>query len=546
MRLSVLVSLLAATALLLAGSGCNKSSSAGSGATDTDTDADTDADTDVDLDTDSDTDSDTDTDTDTDTGTDTGSDTVEGCGDKESELEWVKEISAVFEVTVHHMDWIPNGEFFLVGWYQDYATFGQGESNETTLGPAGWMASYVAKYDADGSLVWVKTITELEVQNTAYGVAALPSGEVFVTGDYRGPAVFGPGDPNETVLDGEPDDDDAYLAKYDADGALLWVERIGGANGTDWATAPAALPDGSSLVTGMFEAEQAVFGAGQPGEVVLNLIGWSDMYLARYLADGTLDWVQHAGGTSHDIGFDVAVLGDDTVLVTGDTYGDATFDIGGPNETTVTGSGTPTLLIAAYELDGSFDWVRSPGMGSGQDIEPVGGDAALVVGFFEETVVFGEGESNETELTSFGFRDAFVAKYESHGTLAWARHVAGGPEYVYAGAVSLFSDDSYVVAGSFEETVELEPGVEDGCTLMSTEDMDAWVARYSEDGAFHWGFGLHGEQDQFAGAVEVTADEGVLVAGRFGETVVFGLGGPEETELVAPGYACVFLAQYAP
>lgn len=518
---------------------CHKSSSSGGDDTDTGTDAD--SDTDVDTDSDSDIDSDTDTDTDT----DTGSDTVEGCGDKESELEWAKAISGS-SVVVHHMDWIPSGEFFLVGWFQNYVTFGQGEPNETTLGPAGWMASYVAKYDADGSLAWVEEITEAEVQNTPYGVAALPSGEVFVTGDYRGPAVFGPGDANETVLDGEPDDDDAYLAKYDADGALLWVERIGGANGTDWATAPAALPDGSALVTGSFEAEQAVFGAGQPGEVVLNLIGWNDMYLARYLADGTLDWVQHAGGASHDIGFDVAVLGDDTVLVTGEFYGDATFDIDGPSETTVPASGAPTLFVAAYELDGSFDWVRSPGMGTGYDIEPLGSDQALVVGLFENTVVFGEGEANETELISLGFRDAFAAKYESHGALVWARHIAGGPETDGGLGVSLFADGSYVVAGAFEETVELEPGVDGGCTLVSAGDQDAWIARYSDDGTFHWGFGLGAEHTDWAEAVEVTLDGSVLVTGEFSDTVVFGEGGPEETELMANVGWNVFLAQYEP
>jgi hypothetical protein len=77
-----LIPLLAALALLIAGSGCHRSSSGGSGSTDTDTDGGTD--TDIDVDTDTDTDADTDTDTDTDTGT--GTDTDTGTGECDTDV----------------------------------------------------------------------------------------------------------------------------------------------------------------------------------------------------------------------------------------------------------------------------------------------------------------------------------------------------------------------------------------------------------------------------------------------------------------------------
>jgi hypothetical protein len=541
-----LLPLLLALALLQA---CQKSSSSGDGSADADTDGD--ADTDTDTDTDSDTDSDVDTDTDTDSDTDTGSDTnvAQGCGDKGAELEWVTKASSTPGVNARHMDQIPTGEIYVVGFFQETALFGEGEANETVLGPADWIynISYLAKYNADGTLVWAKAITALDVHNIVYGVSALPSGEVFVCGDYRGPAVFGPGDPNETLLYGDPeDDDDAYVAKYDADGALLWAKRIGGVDGSDWATAVTALPDGGALVTGDVGAPQAIFGGGEPGEVILDTLGEGDIYLARYAADGTFEWVQHAGSGSFDHAFGVDLLGDDSVFVTGDSYAQITFDIGGPDETVVPYPGGIALLIAAFDLDGTFSWAVSPGQGTGHGIAPVGTDKGLVVGVFRDNPLFGEGDESETELTAFGERDTFAALYESHGALVWARHVAGGPADVAAGDVSMFSDGSYVVAGVFEEAAELEPGLDGGCTLESSGANDAWVARYSADGVLGWGFRIGGEVYDQAAAVEVADDGCTIVAGYFWETVVFGEGGPEETEFVSAVADDMFLARYAP
>jgi len=41
-----------------------------------------------------------------------------------------------------------------------------------------------------------------------------------------------------------------------------------------------------------------------------------------------------------------------------------------------------------------------------------------VTGGFQDTAILGEGETNETSLTSAGEYDFFIAKYNADGTLA--------------------------------------------------------------------------------------------------------------------------------
>ena len=48
------------------------------------------------------------------------------------------------------------GNSYVTGNFEDTATFGAGEPNETTLTSAGSSDILVAKYDPSGALVWAK------------------------------------------------------------------------------------------------------------------------------------------------------------------------------------------------------------------------------------------------------------------------------------------------------------------------------------------------------------------------------------------------------
>jgi hypothetical protein len=113
--------------------------------------------------------------------------------------------------------------------------------------------------------------------------------------------------------------------------------------------------------------------------------------------------------------------------------------------------------------------------------------------------------------------------------------------------VAVFPDGSYVVSGKFWDTINLEPTIDAGCSLVSSGQKDAWVARYSLYSGLEWGFRLGGVLDDHSPSVLVTPEDAVLVSGYFRGPVIFGEGGLNETEIPgSPIGENVFLARYTP
>jgi len=146
----------------------------------------------------------------------------------------------------------------------------------------------------------------------------------------------------------------------------------------------------------------------------------------------TLDWAKQAGGPC--VGFcgggfhqgsAIAVDADGNTVVTGRIHGVATFGRGDENETTLTTEG-PNLFVAKYDLHGSLLWARQAlGDAQGQAIAVDAAGNSYVAGGFRFGVVF-------PGVTLFGpvsgVGDMFIAKYDAAGNFEWARQ--GGPDFV--------------------------------------------------------------------------------------------------------------------
>ena len=173
-----------------------------------------------------------------------------------------------------------SGNSFVTGSFQDPATFGPGETNETTLTSAGGSDIFVAKYDASGDLVWAKRAGGTSFES-GRGIAVDGSGTSYVTGFFDVSATFGPGETNETTL-ASAGSVDIYVAKYDASGDLVWAKRAGGPDPFgDSGRGIAVDGSGNSYVTGFFYG-LATFGPVETNETTLTSAGSADIFVAKY------------------------------------------------------------------------------------------------------------------------------------------------------------------------------------------------------------------------------------------------------------------------
>ncbi|MCX6645526.1 MAG: hypothetical protein NTY09_04090, partial [bacterium] len=302
-----------------------------------------------------------------------------------------------------------------------------------------------------GNLIWAKNAGGSDIDRGS-GITTLSDNSIVVTGQFRESAIFGRGEPNQTVLT-SAGFRDIFVARYNPDGTLAWAKRAGGSI-TDYGWGITTLSDDSTVVTGWFASNPIIFGEGEPNQTTLISEGLHDMFIARYNPDGTLAWVKNAGGPFHDGGNGITTLSDNSTVVTGSFRESAIFGKGEPNQTVLTSAGDCDVFVARYNPDGNLAWVKGVGgIGTdrGLEITVLSDDSTVVAGHFNNSATFGEGEPNETLLTSVGDTDAFVARYNPDGSLVWVISVEGGGSgWIMGNGITALSDDSTVVAGGFE------------------------------------------------------------------------------------------------
>jgi hypothetical protein len=312
---------------------------------------------------------------------------------------------------------------YVIGTYGGTVTFTSG----TTLTSTGSTDAFVAKYDTSGTVQWARSIGGTSA-DYGYGIATDSGGNVYVIGTYGGTVTFTSG----TTLT-STGSTDAFVAKYDTSGTVQWARGIGG-TGFDYGYGIATDTSGNVYVIGRYYGSTITFA---PGTTLTNVgVGSTDVFVAKYDTSGTVQWARSIGGTSDDIGGDIATDSDGNVYVIGRYYGSVTFAPG----TTLTGTDYTAAFVAKYDTSGTVQWASgiggtdvNSGMGddNGYGIATDSGGNVYVIGIYFGTVTFASGTT--LTGTDTGSYDAFVAKYSQPKYL----HINKGLE---VGTANLFVD----------------------------------------------------------------------------------------------------------
>ena len=238
------------------------------------------------------------------------------------------------------------GNVFVAGY-----TFNTGTSGDFT----------VAKFDPDGTRLWLRTINgTANGGDGAQSVAVDTQGNVLVAG---------------AIWNGRADWD-FTVAKFDPDGTLLWLRTINGpGDDDDVAESVAVDTDGNVIAAGY----------------ILNFWGW-DFTVMKFARDGSLLWERHLGGGPNDYAESVAV----------DTEGNV-FAAGVTDNTS-----PPHSMVAKFARDGTLLWQQIPE-------------------FSVRAFVAVDTEGNAFASGNGTGRDFTVAKFARDGTVLWQQVFNTGP-----------------------------------------------------------------------------------------------------------------------
>ena len=230
------------------------------------------------------------------------------------------------------------------------------------------------------------------------------------------------------------------------------------------------------------------------------------------------------GGGGHDDGISIATDHEGNVYVTGFFRNTAAF-----GDTTFSSSGDGDYFIVKYNASGIVQWARSSGgvdHDSGSGIAIDASSNIYVTGYFEGTVAFGD-----TSLTSGGFRDVFLVKYDSAGNEIWARR-GGGTGYDESYGIAMDSTGNVYVTGYIEGTASFGAN-----SVTSAGAQDIFLVKYNSAGTPEWA--RRGGSSALDIGFAVAANDGVYITGTFQNTATF-----QDTSLTSMGSEDIFIVKY--
>lgn len=397
------------------------------------------------------------------------------------------------------------------------------------LTSAGEKDVYVAKYAPDGSLIWAVRMgsasTERGEEGRAIDVDA--AGNVYVAGQFRATGDYGP-----FTLTPAGNGKDAWVAKLNSAGTVLWANRWGRAEAGDF---DGEIPQGLDLdAAGNVYVISTLF-AAQGGYDIL-----------KYSTNGALQWAKSIASNmsgSSDVVADAA----GNVFAVGGFDGTVDFDPNQPQKLVSDGPGAYSGFVLMLTTAGKFGWV-SPFVSQSQLVNgtwtygysyaqaiTLGPDGSVIVGgWYSNKVDFNPGSST-TNLSMGG--GGFLAKLTGTGALTWAKALerdATIPSSAYVYGLATDASGNIYATGSFYGTVDFNPGA-GVATRTSAGSSDTYVLKLTSAGNFAWAetFGGTGSDTGFGIAVDPSGV--VHVAGYFSATVDFDPDPLANFDLTAPG-----------
>jgi len=274
-----------------------------------------------------------------------------------------------------------------------------------------------------------------------------------------------------------------------------------GGSGSDFSYDVAVDTSGNMYITGEFSGT-ADFDPGS-GTANMTSVGNYDAYVVKLNSTGTYAWARQFGGSGNDDGGGVAIDASGNVYVTG--FSNETAFIGKLNA-----SGT---MIWTHQFGGAY--------AEGQGVAVDASGNVYVTGSFLNTGDFDPGTGTANMAAGEG-TDAYVVKFSSSGTYAWARQF-GGSHYLSRTVgrdVAVDASGNVHITGYFTRTADFNFGA-GTANLTSAGFEDTYVVKLNTSGTYVWARQFGGSDNDDGLDVAVDASGNIFVIGSFTGTADF-------------------------
>lgn len=288
-------------------------------------------------------------------------------------------------------------------------------------------------------------------------------------------------------------DTDVFVAKFDALGQRVWGSYIGGLLNDSAAT---CMPDGQG---GLFLAGTSTSTAfiGDTLSPLHPSSGGKDAFVTHIDSTGYRTWTTFFGGPADDIGNGLALdsVGIWLAGTTASTTGIATDSV---HQDSL--AGMTDAFLARMDSAGNVLWATYFG-GAGNDgaisVAAVGRSAFITGQTFSDSLVT---DTTAHQWNYGGDGDAFIARIDSGGALAWVTYIGGSSEDRPARIIRDPGGQVRVIGTTASTEGIATPGVEQSYLNGPT---DAFITKFDTTGQRLWGGYFGGEGDEMGADITV-------------------------------------------
>jgi hypothetical protein len=454
--------------------------------------------------------------------------------------QWIKNLgSYTGSEYVNYTAMDERGYLYVLGKFN--STFFNGNFLESDSGSDDL---FFAKYSPNNTLVWIKRMGGYD-RDFATGIS-INDGKIIIVGGFYKQINFNtPSNPFVNNLNANANNDrpNIFIAEFDTDGNFSWAKKIesyGKINIIDFKLTNNAIYLAGSV------SETANFSTNNT-PVTLSTEGLRDGFLAKYDLDGNLIWVNKVGGLNEDFATSVSTTADAIYL--GGSY-EGSINVQTPQALHASVL-VNTLLdhenyLIKFGHDGQFKWAKGTKIGSNLFEYPqvrVYNEEIYTLSVFTSTTNFNT--FGVEELVSMGSTDFAVIKYDSSGTLQWARRFGNSEREDY---LDLNVTENFIsIHGSFRGKLNFDSPVNNNIeNLIGTEGIfEGAIIRYDKNGTYIDAKRAGGSKSAVVKAAQLH-DDRIKLAGEYDSDINFNTPSNSTINNLSASSKEIFLADYEP
>lgn len=331
-----------------------------------------------------------------------------------------------------------NNNIIVTGYYK---------STDLVFGPiltnSGGQDMFIVKFGPSGNVLWASSAAGT-ANDVGHTVTTDSVGNIYLIGAFSSLTLdFGSTGTTLTNLNIV----DGFISKYSSSGVLIWARDFG-TTWNDLGSSIAMVDDRSFVISGYTDAPAIAF-----GNDVLYSNSFGEIFVVKYDTSGNVLWARGAdgAGSTQSLGYDfdlgncVSTDREGNVFVSG-LFSSTGLDFGG---TVLTSPTYQSMYLAKYDSTGNLHWATSVNTSSNINLfhnsicTDDRGNVYMAGFFANNTLVIG----SDTLINHGGF-DIVIAKYDSSGSVLWAKN-EGGSGYEQPNDIAVDKDGNAVITGFF-------------------------------------------------------------------------------------------------